>query len=632
MTDAEERRLKFEEIVSILIGAGYFRANITTLSEFDKAVGGLCWAIVNSGVDVDADILFQENSTIGQRIALSEAVVGAIRKMRCPHNLQPHQIQGGIGGSDWTALLPVLVWLIEKFSEHREEREVQIRAQSLLQFSKNYKFPDEAEINNVTPELAKVLGRNFVKRKFRRSSAKSESEETKVHSCLLEYGEKSTLNGVDSNAKKDKNGNAIDSAEAYSVSLNENDFSGFGKGESGELSGFEKKLMQEAKKAQKEEAKYNEMISKEESELMESMTSWDDSQNFIGGSNVGSLIGLGSSDISAAAAGYSQDKEDSRKKLESSIQEGKMGQQAIYKRQKQNLTKQRDVVGTQSLEKEMEVNMVLEKLTLLEEETKDAISYNEKLQQQIAKLNELEKKSAQQDDLKELKRLIILNENLKSQENAFKASCKAQIGEYNAKIEKLKDESKDDSESNKKLVDIEEMHSKILMKYNRLRSVLAETNLEVSSNARIIDDIPTRTELIQYERRFVELYQQVAWKLEETKKYYAMYNTLDTSLTFMQKNCKVLDSIYENFSESMKSSEGKELFLTQVRTITKGVEDSLANQVDVLNQRSTQVARLKQTYQNLVDEQRSYYQAIKDFQNECEKSEYIQSKLTALES
>lgn len=72
-------------------------------------------------------------------------------------------------------------------------------------------------------------------------------------------------------------------------------------------------------------------------------------------------------------------------------------------------------------------------------------------------------------------------------------------------------------------------------KYNSLRQILAETNLEVANTSRIIDDVPTRTELIQYERRFVELYQQVEWKLEETRKYYDMYNTLDTTLSHIQK-------------------------------------------------------------------------------------------------
>lgn len=74
-----------------------------------------------------------------------------------------------------------------------------------------------------------------------------------------------------------------------------------------------------------------------------------------------------------------------------------------------------------------------------------------------------------------------------------------------------------------------------MAKYNRLRALLAQTNLDLARNVRIIDDVPTRSELIQYERRFVELYQQVAWKLDETKKYYSLYNTLDNTLSFIQK-------------------------------------------------------------------------------------------------
>jgi hypothetical protein len=40
-------------------------------------------------------------------------------------------------------------------------------------------------------------------------------------------------------------------------------------------------------------------------------------------------------------------------------------------------------------------------------------------------------------------------------------------------------------------------------------SVLAKKNQEIAAVLRQIDDIPTRAELIQYERRFVELYQLV---------------------------------------------------------------------------------------------------------------------------
>lgn len=188
-TEKVYQRSKYEEIIEILLTAGYFRARINTLSEFDKVVGGLCWCIISSGEVVDVDILFQENSTIGQKIALSEAVVKTLRKMGCPAPLQPHQIQGGVGGSDYPALHLVIVWLVKKYFERRGEREQQLRAFSAFQFSKNYQIPSEASNKGISDNFMKVLNRNKATRLYRRKETAGESEETRVRSCLLEYGE-----------------------------------------------------------------------------------------------------------------------------------------------------------------------------------------------------------------------------------------------------------------------------------------------------------------------------------------------------------------------------------------------------------------------------------------------------------
>ena len=47
-------------------------------------LGGLAWCITASNVDVEADLLFDEEMTLGQKIKLGENVVAALRKMRCP--------------------------------------------------------------------------------------------------------------------------------------------------------------------------------------------------------------------------------------------------------------------------------------------------------------------------------------------------------------------------------------------------------------------------------------------------------------------------------------------------------------------------------------------------------------------
>uniref|UniRef100_A0A8B7V058 Coiled-coil domain-containing protein 93 homolog n=1 Tax=Castor canadensis TaxID=51338 RepID=A0A8B7V058_CASCN len=63
----EEQNVKLTEILELLVAAGYFRARIKGLSPFDKVVGGMTWCITTCNFDVDVDLLFQENSTIGQK-------------------------------------------------------------------------------------------------------------------------------------------------------------------------------------------------------------------------------------------------------------------------------------------------------------------------------------------------------------------------------------------------------------------------------------------------------------------------------------------------------------------------------------------------------------------------------------
>jgi len=259
-----------------------------------------------------------------------------------------------------------------------------------------------------------------------------------------------------------------------------------------------------------------------------------------------------------------------------------------------------------------------------------ASQHREDLEKQLKDLMDAEAQSSdqQREDLARLKDLVILNESLKIQEGAFKSNCKSQMTSLKEQIRKLESaENDEDNEENQKLKSIEDMHANVMEKYNRLLSTLAETNLEVSSNTRVIDDIPTRTELIQYERRFQELYQQVAWKLEETRKYYALYNSLDKNLQFLQKNVRILNSIHENFTEAMSSSQGKEEFLNQIATIKKGVEESLQAQTDLLTQKEQQVEQSNSIYQLLVDQQRAYFQAVKDFQSECDKNSWLAQKL-----
>ncbi|XP_077392064.1 coiled-coil domain-containing protein 93 isoform X2 [Festucalex cinctus] len=201
----EEQCIKLAEILELLLAAGYFRARIKGLSPFDKVVGGMTWCITTCNYDIDIDLLFQENSTIGQKIALTEKIVSVLPKMKCPHQLEPHQIQG----LDFIHIFPVIQWLVKRAIETREQMGDYVRAYSISQFQKAYNLPEDEEFHH---RRSKAVGAVFdilevykPQRKYRRQKEAGEllDEESKIHSTLLEYGRRY---GFSKLSKQEKSG------------------------------------------------------------------------------------------------------------------------------------------------------------------------------------------------------------------------------------------------------------------------------------------------------------------------------------------------------------------------------------------------------------------------------------------
>ena len=64
--------------------------------------------------------------------------------MKCPHRLDPHQIQG----LDFIHIFPVIQWLVKRAIETREEFGDYIRSYSVSQYNKFHTTPDEVEFES----------------------------------------------------------------------------------------------------------------------------------------------------------------------------------------------------------------------------------------------------------------------------------------------------------------------------------------------------------------------------------------------------------------------------------------------------------------------------------------------------
>ena len=240
------------------VGAGYFRARIKGLAPFDKIVGGLTWCVLNCAVDLDVDLLYQENSSIGKKIALTEKIVAVLPKMKCPYSIEPHQIQG----LDFINIFPVVQWLVKKALETRAEREVFNRAYSLREFEKltNLKIQNK----NLTTFLLQENEDNRPKRKLQPIKPFTDKEDAvRVMLTLLEYKDGPNVSVVGADTTDGEN-----NTDEYENDMTEKKSKV--KIDTNAISNILSKRNDELRNATKE---YEEMVKNEEMKVEESVSS-----------------------------------------------------------------------------------------------------------------------------------------------------------------------------------------------------------------------------------------------------------------------------------------------------------------------------------------------------------------------
>ncbi|XP_022080112.1 coiled-coil domain-containing protein 93-like [Acanthaster planci] len=592
----EEQNVKLQETIELLLAAGYFRARIKGLTPFDKVVGGMTWCITTCNFDIDVDLLFQENSTIGQKIALTEKIVAVLPRMKCPHRIEPHQIQG----LDFIHIYPVVQWLVKRAIETREEMGDLIRAFSISQFNKQHQTPEDVEFegrkNKSVDTISIVKDVYKPQRRYRRADAhRMKEEEMRVQSTLLEYGRRY---GISRTAKSEKDAQK----EAKKKALE----AGMTKARSDSLDSEESQEREE----------------KRIQALMKGMSISEEGK--VTASTVGSIVGLQSEEIGQIASEYADKK--SELQMEAEKPERMSGAQQ-HQRMVASLNKQ---IANQ----EKKLAEVSTRHSELKEAHLGTQSKLQEVQEQSRKIDkEMEDLESIETDenksvLQKLRSLVAMNESLKKQEQEFRTHCKEEMVRLQETISGLK-ENEGEAEMSERDQMILKRYEAGQEKLQKLRLLLARKTREIAALQRKIDDVPSRAELSQYQRRFVELYNQVANTHKETKQFYTLYNTLDDTKLYVEKEITLLNSIHDNFSQAMNSTSNKEQFLRQFEQIVGGVKQ---NKIKVEKKKQEEKMRrdqLNDNFLDLVEKQRLYFKTVRDFKEECRKNEILLSKLSA---
>ncbi|KCV68205.1 hypothetical protein H696_05132 [Fonticula alba] len=582
--EKEEQNAKFTEIIQLLLAAGYFRARINTLSEFDRVIGGLAWGLAVSASDVDVDV-----------INISEKITRALQRLKCPHPLEPHQIQG----LNFIYIFPVIQWLVKRVIAARAELGDSARALSTYTFDKHLTLPDTLEfpLRRLYRAPPSKLGAERPGARRRPVAAGAESTvldtaalHQQVNMTLLEFGHRQLmlfggLAGL--TPGQDARGTRADVSK------------------------------EEATAAEQEQRRRVEA-------LMEQMHQLDGDALSAGtdAALIKDILMSGdAAKISALSADYSRAHEALAMALEQQLSSS--GVQA-FRREKGHLERQIANAEARAGQTGQEAAAVAEVFEAQGAQATRAQRYGARLIRETKKLDGLVTEE-NAPLLARLEDLLSQVDALEGNEARLREDCIKQLNDIKQENLELEAAINDAEAHDEMALAVEEQHAAEWAKLQRARRQLARKNRAIALIRRKLDDIPSRPELAQYQARFLELHAQVTSKLTETRQYYALFNALEEQRVHLQNELDLLNNVHSTFERARQASRSvQDSWLESVREkleIAQKVDararanlDALRSKRDVLHTR----------YMQLIDLQREYDSTVIAFQEACRRNEELQ--------
>jgi chromosome segregation ATPase len=235
-------------------------------------------------------------------------------------------------------------------------------------------------------------------------------------------------------------------------------------------------------------------------------------------------------------------------------------------------------------------------------------------------------------ELATLRSLVALNNNLTQHRKRFIATTQEQLNTWKQLLASYNPMAQNSvpGEDLSRIDEINRVYEQDISKRQQLAEHLAFKARQILLVKRKIDEVPSRRELLQYQRHFLELYEQMAVKYTETKQYFNTFNTLVDTRECLEREVSILNSIQKSYSSSMKSKNAKQQFIESLEAVVASLEKSLEAAKSKFETEKKKRDDLDVLHSQLVEKERSYYKAAKEFQEECRKAEQLQERLASL--
>jgi len=163
----------------------------------------------------------------------------------------------------------------------------------------------------------------------------------------------------------------------------------------------------------------------------------------------------------------------------------------------------------------------------------------------------------------------------------------------------------------------------------QLQQSVGRLTRESTETLRSLDALPTKAELLQYERRFTELHSEVSWKYEETKQCFSRYNTISEKAANMKKEINLLHSVKENFETIHAATKGtttkankaqQDELLANIDGVVATIREATEKQKNKLSTEKEEHEKVVVAYNAVLAKQRSYFASLKALQNAVMKN------------
>lgn len=628
-----DQNAKLKEIFDILLSAGYFRCRIPGITIFDKIVGGVAWCITCSNFDIDIE--FSEDMNLGQKIKIAEKVVATLKQMGCPYNIGAHQFQG----LDLKNIFPIVQWLIKFVLETRDIRQDFNRSVSQFEGNKVYSQNDALQAYEAEAFLKADKSRDKRVNKNSKIDGFKLTDPVRAYSGLMEFDDKTarrTYNRLihylsGGTTAKGEKGKANLRQTTGRASTARGNVTGANTGTAqfqlpkpGQSSSIQHQQQQGA-----DDDDIDMFIAENENLLADGEINDEeftarriDRKNSLIKENLNKYVEKNREHISKNLQNTKEESGGidfaSMIRDENTMFEEK---RALLARQIEKTTRDIETVKNN-------VAQYQEHVASVETKKKEIDKLNKELQEASNVINGKidnykQNRSSSSTDISRIAEYIKERNQLKSEKNALKKEIKGQMNrleEEKAQIEK--DWPTYSGPPDEALV---HDYTRKKAKYDEKYKLFAQLNQEIAVLQRKIENHPSAIEIAQYQKRMIELLDQMNSEMERYRDQYVKFNTLQDIRATQENNTQLMRSFKEGLQNAGKSKSKKEAFVKDLQQAYTGLQENLQKSASLLVKTKQQKDKVFENYAGALQLEREYFRLLRELQIEFEKNEALNS-------